>query len=251
MCLIVCNLMDCSPPGSSVHGILQAGTLEWVAIPFSKDLPHLGDQTQVACIAGGFFTIWATREAPPLCSFTQRLNHPRILESEGILEPNATWILRDGCSGDQGCNRWILEETIQPIIEFSPVTTSWYNSVFFTTSNVGIIIPPHPQHHHDSQGSLSGPILILLMSRQKGRREILRWTFNRWPWWSCRPFALSWLAVYHILLYHKGPGTKTPPNKGLSASWTTFSGWWPAGGITAHILRLHFVFFFFNVIRWA
>ena len=34
--------MDCSPPGSSVHGILQAGILEWVAISFSRDLPNLG-----------------------------------------------------------------------------------------------------------------------------------------------------------------------------------------------------------------
>ena len=34
--------MDCSPPGSSVHGILQARMLEWVAIPFSRDLPNAG-----------------------------------------------------------------------------------------------------------------------------------------------------------------------------------------------------------------
>ena len=35
-CLTLCDPMDCSPPGSSVHGILQAGILEWVAIPFSR-----------------------------------------------------------------------------------------------------------------------------------------------------------------------------------------------------------------------
>ena len=38
----LCNLMDCSPPGSSVYGVLQARILEWVAIPFSSDLPNLG-----------------------------------------------------------------------------------------------------------------------------------------------------------------------------------------------------------------
>ena len=38
----LCNPMDCGPPGSSVHGILQAGILEWVAISFSGDLPHPG-----------------------------------------------------------------------------------------------------------------------------------------------------------------------------------------------------------------
>ena len=41
-CLNLCNPSDCSPPGSSVHGILQARILEWVAIPFSWDLPNPG-----------------------------------------------------------------------------------------------------------------------------------------------------------------------------------------------------------------
>ena len=41
-CLTHEDPMDCSPPGSSVHGILQARTLGWVAIPFSRDLPYLG-----------------------------------------------------------------------------------------------------------------------------------------------------------------------------------------------------------------
>ena len=40
--LTLCDPMDCSPPGSSVHGILQAGTLEWVAISSSRDLPDPG-----------------------------------------------------------------------------------------------------------------------------------------------------------------------------------------------------------------
>ena len=39
LCLILCDPIDCSPPGSSVHGILQARILEWVAMPSSKDLP--------------------------------------------------------------------------------------------------------------------------------------------------------------------------------------------------------------------
>ena len=45
------------------HGILQARVLEWVDIPFSRRSSQPRDQTQVSCIAGGFFTIWATREA--------------------------------------------------------------------------------------------------------------------------------------------------------------------------------------------
>ena len=39
LCMTLCKPMDCSSPGSSVHGILQARIPEWVAIPFSKDLP--------------------------------------------------------------------------------------------------------------------------------------------------------------------------------------------------------------------
>ena len=46
-----------------IHGILQARILEWVAFPFSRGSSQLRDQTQVSCIAGGFFTSWATREA--------------------------------------------------------------------------------------------------------------------------------------------------------------------------------------------
>jgi len=49
--------MDWSPSGSSVHGILQARILVWVAILFSRGSPQPKDQTQVSCIAGGFFTI--------------------------------------------------------------------------------------------------------------------------------------------------------------------------------------------------
>ena len=67
-CLTFCKPMDCSPSGSSIHGILQAGILEWVAIPFSTGSSRPRDRTWVSCIAGGFFTIWATREAH-LCMY--------------------------------------------------------------------------------------------------------------------------------------------------------------------------------------
>ena len=49
-CLTLCDPTDCSPPGSFVHGILQARTLEWVAIPFSRGSSQRRDQTQVSCI---------------------------------------------------------------------------------------------------------------------------------------------------------------------------------------------------------
>ena len=53
--------------GSSIHGILQARILEWVAIPFSRVSPGLRDRTQVSCIADRFFTVRATREVLSHC----------------------------------------------------------------------------------------------------------------------------------------------------------------------------------------
>ena len=53
----------CDPTVYTVHGILQARILKWVAFPFSKGSSQPGDRTQVSRIAGGFFTSWATREA--------------------------------------------------------------------------------------------------------------------------------------------------------------------------------------------
>ena len=82
-CLTLRHPMDCSLPGSSVHGILQARVLEWgaiafselshqespkilewVAYPFSRESSQARNQTGVSCIAGGFFTSWATRSPP-------------------------------------------------------------------------------------------------------------------------------------------------------------------------------------------
>ena len=59
-CLTLCDPMDCSPPGSSVYGILQARILEWVAFPFSRGSSQPRDRAWVSGIAGGFFIIWAT-----------------------------------------------------------------------------------------------------------------------------------------------------------------------------------------------
>ena len=56
-CLTLCDPRDCSLPGSSVHGILQARILDWVAISSSRGSSHPKDCTQVSCIAGGFFTL--------------------------------------------------------------------------------------------------------------------------------------------------------------------------------------------------
>ena len=61
-CLSLCDPIDCSLPGSSVHGVFKARILEWVAISFSRGSSRPRNRTQVSCIAGRCFTIWATRE---------------------------------------------------------------------------------------------------------------------------------------------------------------------------------------------
>ena len=61
-CLTLCDPLDCSLTGSSVHGIFQARVLEWVAISFFRGSFWPRDRTWVSCIVGRHFTIWATGE---------------------------------------------------------------------------------------------------------------------------------------------------------------------------------------------
>ena len=63
LCPAFCVPMGCRPPGSSVHGILQAGIVEWVAMPFSRGSSQPRVWIWASCIIGRFFTVWATREA--------------------------------------------------------------------------------------------------------------------------------------------------------------------------------------------
>ena len=60
--LTLCNPMDCSLSASYVLGILQARILEWIAMPSSRGSSQPRDGIRVSCIAGGFFTVWDTRE---------------------------------------------------------------------------------------------------------------------------------------------------------------------------------------------
>ena len=88
LCLTLCNPMDCSPPGSSVHVIFQARMLECSAISSSRGSSWPRDQTLVSCIAGRFFTIWATRVALTYMWSLKELNSEVesimvVLEAEG------------------------------------------------------------------------------------------------------------------------------------------------------------------------
>ena len=80
LCPSLCDPMDCSPPGFSVHGILQVRILQWVVMPFSRGSSQSRDRTQVFHTAGGFFTIWATREDMTEPSKTARDGPPKGLQ---------------------------------------------------------------------------------------------------------------------------------------------------------------------------
>ena len=73
-CPTLCDFMDCGLPGSSVHGILQARILEWVAMPSSRGSSPPREQTQVSHIAGRFFITWATGKPYTVCVYILQLN---------------------------------------------------------------------------------------------------------------------------------------------------------------------------------
>ena len=78
--------MDYNPPGSYVHETLQAKILEWIAMPSFKGSPQAWDQTQVFCIAGGFFTISATWEALIQLEQAEIYNRPAITDQSSPTE---------------------------------------------------------------------------------------------------------------------------------------------------------------------
>ena len=79
-CLTLCYPMDCSPPGSSAHGILQARVLSGLPCLPPGDLPDSGNQTWVSCIAGRFFTAEPLRK-PRVSWVSLKLRNPKVIGS--------------------------------------------------------------------------------------------------------------------------------------------------------------------------
>ena len=73
-CPTLCNSMDYGPPGSSVHGILQARILEWGAISTSRGSSRPRDRSRISCIDRRVFHCWATREAWKPTKYTENLS---------------------------------------------------------------------------------------------------------------------------------------------------------------------------------
>ena len=107
MCPTLCNPMDCSPPGSSVHGILQKRILEWVAVSFSRRSSWLRDQTCISWISRWVLYHWATREAPGvllgLCNFKKPLE--TCIENNNLATKISMHLLI--CQGREGVQLWL------------------------------------------------------------------------------------------------------------------------------------------------
>ena len=99
LCLTLCHPMDCSPPGFSVHGILQAKILEWVATPSSRGSPRSWDRTHVSCgscIAGKIFA--AEPPGKPMVAIIRMKIGPSPRKGgvspaeKGVLPQRGAWI---------------------------------------------------------------------------------------------------------------------------------------------------------------
>ena len=85
LCLTLWDPMNHRPPGSSVHGILQARIPEWVAIPFFRGSSRPRGQSLVSCIAGIFFTIWTTSDQTCLQLSCRAWEHSSLWKQFSLL----------------------------------------------------------------------------------------------------------------------------------------------------------------------
>ena len=115
----LCDPMDCSPSGSSVHGIFQARVLEWTAISFSRGSSRPRNRSRVSRIAGRHFTVWATREAlPPRRAAPNQTNDHSLREMALVLE---LWTGRPKDTGRAGprhrkCERSIRQQIREALV---------------------------------------------------------------------------------------------------------------------------------------
>ena len=140
--------MDCSPPGSSIHGIFQSRTLGWVAIPFSRGYSQPRDWTQVSCIAGKFFIIWANRETKYSSVRLSRSVVSDSLQPHGLQQARlpcpspAPRTYSNSCPLSQWCHPTILFTVIPfPCLQSLPASLFFSMSQFFISGGqcIGVL----------------------------------------------------------------------------------------------------------------
>ena len=140
-CLILCNPIDCSRTDSSVHGILQAKILEWVAMPTSRGTSQLRDWSQIFRTAGRFFTIWATREAHGWWIGSVQFSRSVVSDS---LRPHESQHARPPCpsptprvhSDSRPLSRWCHPAILSSVVPFSSCPQSLPASESFPMSQL-------------------------------------------------------------------------------------------------------------------
>ena len=110
--LLFCDPRDRSPTGSSVHGIFQKRILEWVAIPFTRGSSRPRDWTQVSCIGGRFFTVWATSSAQFSCSVASDSLQPHEMQHARPPSPSPTPRVHPNSCPSQWCHPAISSSVI-------------------------------------------------------------------------------------------------------------------------------------------
>ena len=184
--------MDCSPPGSPVLGILQARILEGLAMPPSKGSSRPRDQTQVSCIAGRLFTIWATRELkvktaqlrPTFCNPMDYIVHgilqARILEGVAFPFSRGSSQPRDSNLGLPHCRRILY----QVIHKGSPGILQWVAFLQVRYFVLYLFFTPHN--------------LCRRAYFHKGRRETSVVRNTVWPGSNSWHLLIMWPLAEHL-----------------------------------------------------
>ena len=168
--------MDCSSPGSSVLGILQARKLEWIVIFFSRGSSQPRDLSWVSCTAGRFFSVWATREVYVNLYVSPTLDWVSYPFSSGPSWPrNQTGV---SCTGGRFFTNWAIREAhVNPYVSpnYWPLLVSsiFKRCMLSHFSPVGLFAIPWTVAH---QAPLS-----MRFSRQEygvGRRALLQGLFS-------------------------------------------------------------------------
>ena len=145
-CLTLWDPMDYSPP-VSVHGILQARILEWVAMPSSRGSSQLRDRIHVcyvSCIGGGFLTTSATWKL--LFNSVQSLNHVQFFATPWTAASQAFLSITNSgaCSNSCPLSRWCHPTISSSVVPFSsclqsfPASGSFLMSQFFASRGQSI-----------------------------------------------------------------------------------------------------------------
>ena len=129
LCPTLCNPMDCSPPGFSIHGISQARTLEWVVISLSRRSSQLRDWTWVSCVGRQVVYHWATWEASISTIYLSIFFHILFLHKlQQDIEYSSLWKRSESESLS------VVSDSLRPHGPYSPWNSPGQNTVLYGKS---------------------------------------------------------------------------------------------------------------------